>query len=181
MRKLTTIVFLLLFAFYAAGYYFAYEWMLYQHSFSAADDFNPENNTGSLVLKIPVYLPYLPQQTHEEKADGSVQVEGIWYRAVSKYLYHDTLYVKCVKDRERMTLNEWFHDFMRFSFGNTTNSNNHQDLYKSFFKEYISDFARWHLNNMADMPIYFGEFVSTPIAPALDRLTPPPRISSFFS
>ncbi|MBX5438703.1 MAG: hypothetical protein IRZ29_04075 [Thermoflavifilum sp.] len=175
MHKLTTIILLCLFAFYAAGYYFVYEWMLYQHSFSAMDDVYPGNNAEIAILKIPVYLPYLPQETNEEKAEGSVQMDGIWYRAVSKHLYHDTLYVKCVKDRERMTLNEWFHDFMRFSFGNTTNSNNHQDLYKSFFKEYLSDFSSAHLCNPAEAFIHFAEPSPVTIAPVLDHLTPPPK------
>jgi len=177
VRKLTTIILLLLFAFYAAGYYFVYQFMIYQHSFAGIDPAHVTNQAEIAILKIPVYLPYLPQATHEEKTDGSVQIDGIWYRAVSKHLYNDTLYVKCVKDRERMTLNEWFHDFVRFSFGNNANSNNHQDLYKSFFKEYISDLTQWHCPNAVVSVLQFAECTPVLSMLELDQLTPPPRFS----
>ncbi|MCL6523548.1 MAG: hypothetical protein K6T34_02700 [Thermoflavifilum sp.] len=180
MRKPTTIALLLLLGFYAIGYYFVYQFMLYQHSFASADQFYPGSTQHAqiAILKIPVYLPYLPQATDEEKTNGSVQIDGIWYRAVSKHLYRDTLYITCVKDLKRMTINQWFHDFLRFSFGNVTGPNNgHQDLYKSFFKEYLADACVCHVYSFQESTFYFPEREKIIATPILEQLTPPPKLS----
>ena len=131
----------------------------------------------TVIIKIPINLPYLPQSTREERIYGSLIIHGKWFNEVSQRLFADTMYVKCVQDNRKQKLTGLLHDFISFEFGKSPISNHQTDFFaKSLLKEYLP------LTQIAFFPpapgpsIEFSRWKAhLPPLVIADQPSPPPR------
>jgi hypothetical protein len=53
---------------------------------------------GQMILKVPVLFPYTMSSGEYQPTSGEIAYEGVIYQFIKKKIYHDTLYVICIKD-----------------------------------------------------------------------------------
>ena len=98
-------------------------------------------NSGNIVIKVPVAVPYQTNWDAPEQVEGQILHEGRYYQMKSRQLINDTLYVQCEYDqgaRERFTdLASKINDQVT---GNVPNpqKGQHSTILKNFVKEYMS-------------------------------------------
>jgi len=58
----------------------------------------------SVVIKIPLSIPYASSTEDFERVNGEFEYQGEVYRMVKQRLSHDTLFVVCIKDHHQKKL-----------------------------------------------------------------------------
>lgn len=53
---------------------------------------------GNMIIKLPVSFPYSADSPEYGLAEGEITYEGTVYHRIKQRLYHDTLYVVCLRD-----------------------------------------------------------------------------------
>lgn len=106
MKKFTAIFFLILFAFNWFGYRLVYDYLQQKsnENLEALFDQNLYDESELVELKIAVNVPYQTSRADFERCDGEINVDGILYKYVKRKLSNDTLYLMCLKNTDKMTL-----------------------------------------------------------------------------
>jgi len=67
---------------------------------------------ASLIqIKVPMYMPYSPNQTKYERWDGEIEVNGIHYNYVKRKISSDTLYLYCLPNNDKTELYKAKNDY----------------------------------------------------------------------
>ena len=142
MKKLAAIALILLLLFNVLGFYSVFYGLQYQndYSFNQLDFDHPEVLRNTVLLKIPMAIPYGADQKEFQRAEGEFEHEGEFFRLVSQRFDSDTLHLICIRDEGRQRIHKVFSDFVKtFTDKSTTLPvNGKQQLTFSFIKEYIS-------------------------------------------
>lgn len=114
MKKIISSGFVLFFSLYLIGYYGVLLFMeqQYAHQLEARIDNHLDELSGSLIIKVPLSLPYANSSVVYERTDGVIKVHDENYRAIKQRLYRDTLYVVCIKDRKDQKMKGVMDDFV---------------------------------------------------------------------
>lgn len=127
VKKITAILFLLLFSFNWFGYRLMFDY--FEKEAKAQLEFSLDNNAYDesqlIELKVPVHLPYQGNWTNFQRYDGEINLNGVVYKYVKRKLANDTLYLKCIPDTKKMNLQKAKNDF--FSLSNNLAQNNHPE------------------------------------------------------
>jgi hypothetical protein len=100
VKKVATILILIVFLFNVGGYYLIF-WGVRQHhnfQFSARLDANQYSGSETVELKFHLPLPYPSLQYEYERVNGRFEHDGEFYKLIKKQLQNDTLYVLCIRD-----------------------------------------------------------------------------------
>lgn len=138
MRKLISIVFLVLFLMNISGYYVVFLLMDYHFEQQAISRLDA-NDTSDLELfefHLNISLPYTSNKDHYERVDGLVEKDGIFYRLVKQRYAHDTLFIVCVRDDAQQRLDKAFDDYVKAFASTAENKSSDTDLFKAFSKDY---------------------------------------------
>lgn len=122
MKKLVSVVLLILFSFNLGGYYFLF-WALQSHAdqqLSKKLDENINSVGASFEVKIPLSLPYPLQQTDFQRKDGEFVYKNEHFRLVKQKLENDTLTIVCVKDQKSQQLTNVMEEFSAKTSGDQT-------------------------------------------------------------
>ena len=100
-------------------------------------DENANEIGGNLILKIPVSLPYLDDSREYERTHGQITYEGEVYRFIKRRLYHDTLYIVCVRDPRSTAVDNLITEYSRSFSSETQEQSPAQKLFGSLAKYYV--------------------------------------------
>jgi hypothetical protein len=180
LKKLFSILFLLIFLFNVGGYYLVF-WGLRSQAKKEllhrldADRYSSED---LLVLTIPISLPYPIQQNGYERVDGEFEYQGEYYNLVKQRLENDTLFMVCIKNHHEKKLVNALSEYTSLANSLPSSAKNTIDLFGKLFKDY---------NSLASLCIDCGEGWSIllpfaemnfiPISKDYPVVYPPPEVS----
>jgi hypothetical protein len=99
-RRILSLLFLFLMALNAIGYYgflVIIKSQLTQRT-QARLESHAQEIGGNMIIKLPVSFPYSADSPEYGLAEGEITYEGTVYHRIKQRLYHDTLYVVCLRD-----------------------------------------------------------------------------------
>jgi hypothetical protein len=137
-------------------------------------DANDYSVSESVVIKIPITLPYQINGTGFERVDGKFEYQGEFYKLVKQKLENDTLSIVCIKDHREKQIVTTMVDFTKQS--NDLPTSAALKVLGSFLKEY---------NGTNDLKMISGDGWSTMIcfnnpsfatrSPIFPVIAPPPK------
>ncbi len=68
-----------------------------------------------IELKVPINLPYQSNWSAYQRYDGEIEVEGVMYKYVKRKVANDTLYLMCIPNTKKMSLETAKNDFFKLS------------------------------------------------------------------
>lgn len=103
LRKLTAILFLIVFLYNVAGYkgFFFY---LSQSADQRLDEKIRDDSVPDkdlITVKFPFHVPYIAESKEFESMGGEVNVKGTIYRYVKRKIVRDTLILLCIENKEK--------------------------------------------------------------------------------
>ncbi|MGC4102190.1 hypothetical protein [Ferruginibacter sp.] len=118
MRRLATILLLLVFAFNLFGYRLFVSFMVKQadHSLELALDENDYNESELISVKKSINLPYYNNTKDFKRAYGEVEVNGVYYQYVKSRIYNDSLEMLCIPNVSKQQLLNAKDDFTQTAF-----------------------------------------------------------------
>lgn len=104
---------------------------------SKALDADHYDESHAIILKVPVSIPYMPDQLNFERVNGKFEHEGELYRIVKQRYAKDTLTVVCVKDTEHKKIDMVLTDYVKTFTDKTDESKSATKSTISFLKDYL--------------------------------------------
>ena len=139
LKKLATISLLVLFLFNFFGYRFIFN-ALQQHASAKLEaelDNNQYNSSELITLHVPLSMPYLSSSARFERVDGEITLNGKIYHYVERKVDNGELVLKCLPDKEKMTLESAKNNIAKASADASSNAEKKSGI---AFKQVISDY-----------------------------------------
>lgn len=139
LKRIASATLVLIILLNTMGYYIMFLGLHYQNNLAmtralASGVYDPSQ---SLMLKVPVSLPYMPDQSDYEIVNGKFEYNGELYRLVKQRYAKDTLTVVCVKDSEHKKINQALGDYVKSFTDKTRDTKSTSKIRISFLKEYL--------------------------------------------
>ncbi len=139
-----------------------------------SDDYAEEE---TVLLKIPVTLPYPTQESDFERVNGAVVHDGSFYRLVKQKLDKDTLYIVCIPDHKQKVLANAMEDYIKRVTETPATSNKTTNI----FSKLLTDFEVPSVQTIISgkgwiQDIRFSHLVSNTFDLGRIVLTPPPEV-----
>ena len=99
-----------------------------------SDHYDPSN---AITLRVPVSLPYMPDQSEFERVHGQFKHNGELYRLVKQRYAKDTLTVVCVKDTKHKQIDQALSDYVKTITDKHTDPTPTSKTVISFIKDYL--------------------------------------------
>ncbi len=99
-----------------------------------SDRYDPSN---TITLKVPVSIPYMPDQSEFERVHGQFKHNGELYRLVKQRYAKDTLTVVCVKDIKHKQIDQALSDYVKTITDKQTDPKPTAKTVISFIKDYL--------------------------------------------
>jgi hypothetical protein len=174
VKRLIAIVVLNIFLLNVVGYYGVLVGLKVRagQEFSETLDSGMYDLAGSITIKIPLTVPYGVDSEYYERIDGHFEKDGVVYRMVKQRLYHDTLYIVCVKDDLASKINSALADFVQSFAGQ--GDDDQKVVTPNFIKDYITSSTALFSSNtgwqsevtMTSVPRYlFDSYFATIVHP----------------
>lgn len=138
MKRLVSILLLLVFLFNVGGYYLVFLGLHHRSDqmLSKRIESNRYDETETIELKIPVTLPYPLQEIGFERVDGKFEHKGIFYKLIKQKLQNDTIYIVCIRDLETRKIAKTLNDYVAKTNDIPVNSKNTLHLFGKFLKDF---------------------------------------------
>lgn len=179
MKKTFTILLLGLLLFNLGGYYLLFIGLRIKADRDMEErlDAGKYNPGQSIILKVPVYLPYQPDmKEYQPVMNGELVFEGKHYNAVMRKVYRDTVYtvytLNTYKNRLYRKLNDLTAMFTNVPRSHSKDSH----IWDNLLREYLPLTAFASLQGSAESRRIIAPHVSSPL-PFMTRAVPapPPR------
>ncbi len=176
MRKIASIVLILLLLFNVLGYYGLFMGLNYQNKQQLIQrlDLSDYNESETVTLKIPISIPYAIDSKEFERVDGEFEHQGEYYHLVKQRLSQDTLYIVCIKDNNSKRIHQALEDYVKTFTDKPVDANSSAKVIPSFSKEYMSSYCEikhvssgWILpvSNPSSAAVFIDSFTSTIVHP----------------
>lgn len=115
MKRVASILLLGLFLLNTFGYYGFLVLLQGRVSRETAEkiETSGQERGANMILRIPMQLPYPPDRTDYQPAQGELSYQGTAYHMVSKRYLRDTLYVVCIKDPKVDAVHHVINDYVK--------------------------------------------------------------------
>ena len=144
MKKIASILLLVILLFNWTGYRFFTAYLQDQATRAMTEQLNDEQYDESelLSIKIPANLPYYGNSLDFERVDGQIEIAGVYYNYVKRRVYKDSLEYMCIPNIQRTKIAAAGNEFYKLvnnlkqstqdkkSGGTTTVKNPFSDLYQ---------------------------------------------------
>jgi hypothetical protein len=140
LKKVFSILFVTLLLLNTMGYYFVFLGLQYSNDVKMARQLNAVTYEAShaVVIKIPVAVPYMADQTDFERVDGKFEHRGEFYRLVKQKYAQDTLTVICIKDQENKRIHNALSNYLaNFTAESAGLPGNDIQVPITFIKDYV--------------------------------------------
>lgn len=140
VKRLFSIVFSILILIHVIGYYGLFWGLTYQHEQAMIEMLDAGEYTPSetILIKIPIAIPYMADASRFERVDGTFEREGEFYRLVKQRYSRDTLFMVCVKDQQRKSIQETLASFVKTFTGKPTNAHGGSKILPTLIKDYVA-------------------------------------------
>ncbi|AYB29675.1 hypothetical protein [Chryseolinea soli] len=141
MKRLFSIVFSILILIHVIGYYGLFWGLTYQHERAMIEMLDAGEYTPSetILIKIPIAIPYMADASRFERVDGTFERGGEFYRLVKQRYSRDTLFMVCVKDQQRKSIQETLASFVKTFTGKPTNTQHGSSkILPTLIKDYVA-------------------------------------------
>ena len=121
------------------GYYAIFLCFEWQHNRQAEIrlDRNEISPSGTITIKLPLSIPYVPDAQDFNRVQGIFQHNGTFYRLVKQKYASDTLTIVCIRDEETERLQRALNSYVSTLTDNTPEQKGDTKPFISFIKEYI--------------------------------------------
>lgn len=186
MRKAAAILLLALFVFNTIGYklWFGVAMQQADVKLETALDNKDYNNEQLFTLKVPINLPYQNIGYGFERVNGEITVNGETYKYVQRKVANDTLYLQCIRNTEKIELqqksNDYFGKINDVAGNNSTKKmpGKSSQFAKFSLSDFTNDIAPWKDVSVlfTTTPYSIQSFDNSSIA-HLQRLIKPPELA----
>jgi hypothetical protein len=107
---------------------------------SKALDADLYDQSNAITLKVPVSIPYMPDQSDFERVNGQFEHNGELYRLVKQRYAQDTLTVVCIKDQEHKKIDLALTDYVKTFTDKATDNKSSSKTTISFIKDYLPNY-----------------------------------------
>lgn len=185
VKKLSSIVFLVILLFNFWGYRFMINCLQDQQDASLALklDAKQYSDADLISIKTPLNLPYYSSSSTFERTYGSIDVNGITYEYVKSRVYNDTLELLCLPNKAKAELQSVKNQFFKFSIDvqGTPHNKKAPNIIKPGLPDFVQDFTIQFGNNNSDTEKeYFHSNTSHMMPGFLSRQERPPQSMPFF-
>jgi hypothetical protein len=110
-----------------------------------------DNNTIDeqqlIELKTPIDMPYYNDSREYQRMDGKIVLDGIHYNYVKRKIHNDTLYLLCLPNFEKTTLNKDKNNFAgQVNDLPSNNKENNTAKKNGFSNEYVYRFIHYEVH-----------------------------------
>lgn len=181
MKKVVSIILLLVFLFNVGGYHIVFWGLRLQTDQQLAKRLDAElyDQDETLEIKIPLSLPYPVYGRHFERVNGAFEHNGEFFKLIKQRHENDTLYVICIRDRATRQLVNTMKDYVQLTSGldNSTPTEKALNYLTHLVKDFYSqDGVCLLLEFRFAMRIMFSEFPQSFTQPEIAVHAPPPRV-----
>jgi len=179
VKRLIAIVILNVFLLNTLGYYGVLVALRANASKEMSERLNSDmyDLGATITFKIPFTVPYGIDSEYYEKVNGQFEKDGVVYRMVKQRLYHDTLYIVCIKDDLAGKINSALSDFVQ-SFAGQSDDGQQKIASPGLIKDYVNttiaitrDIFGWEAEVVrASAPRYFFDSYFASIVHPPDRV-----------
>lgn len=120
------------------GYYGVFLGMQYHNDIAMVKilDNDQYNDSQAITIKIPVSIPYMPDQTDFKRKDGKFQYEGEHYRFVKQKYAKDTLTIICIRDYKHERIDQALSNYVQ-TFSDNGADHTRSKITLSFIKDFL--------------------------------------------
>jgi len=181
LRKSFSILLLLLFLLFHAGYYFVYVALVHRNDLSWVAMKHKDINPASLhTVSVPITLPYQADQSEFTDLDQSIQIDGRFYRVIKGRYIRDTIYLVYVDDYSNNRIHNLFSMWMGQMTDQQKASKDHSTLDKPVEKPFYRPGSSPAESNRYGISYHYLVGVSMKIEPVyLSVPVPPPELFIF--
>jgi hypothetical protein len=124
----------------ALGYYGIFLGMQYKNDLAMTKALDSDNYDREQVitLKVPVSIPYMPDQADFNKIEGKFEHQGQLYRIIKQRYAQDTLTIICVKDTEHEKIDRVLTDFVKTFTDKASDNKPTTKISFNFLKDYLT-------------------------------------------
>ena len=176
LKKLVSILLLSALLFNTGGYSIVFWALRYQANMELQKqlDANDYVDGESVVIKIPITLPYQTNGADFERVNGEFEHQGEFYKLVKQKLENDTLHIVCIKDHKEKQIVTTMVNFSKQS--NDLPTSAALKVLGGFLKEYKGINSLEIISNDGwSTPIPFGNPSFATISPIFPVIAPPPK------
>lgn len=180
MRRLISILLVVLILFNALGYYGIFVGLRFKTTQDLIHrlDISAYTEAETFTLKLPLAVPYNDDSREYKRTDGEIEYQGEFYRMVKQKLSNDTLYIVCLKDHRSQHIKEALNDYVKTFTDKPVNaSQQNTKIQLGFIKDYLpvkialtSGTTGWVCNSMHNSRI-----IDLTSNPNLSLISPPPK------
>jgi hypothetical protein len=166
------------FLFNIGGYYIVFFGLRFHSDIQIQQrlESNQLSSEETLLLKIPMPLPYSTGEKDFEYIKGNFEHKGEFYKLLKQKHENDTLYIVCLKDHKEKSLVRKMIDYGNLSNDLATHSKKTQNILSKLLKEYepLHEQSMTH-NTGWTMRLTYAHLISvlTPFERSVQ--SPPPR------
>jgi hypothetical protein len=91
----------------------------------------------TILLKIPVAVPYQIDSEDYERVDGEFEHEGEFYRLVKQKYQNDTLFMVCIKDHTSKRIEQAVTDYVKTFTDKPMDAKHSGKVASTFIKDYL--------------------------------------------
>ena len=182
MKRVLSIVLIVLFLFNVIGYYGIYVAMLNQARTALDEKIDNEQykDDQTVTIKVPLTLPYPMQQDEYQRVEGDFEHQGEFYKLVKQKYSNDTLYVVCIKNTEEKKAFNVLSDFVKLSTdqASSTSHNQNSKTIVSIIKDYNPVVEEIHFapRQSIELANSFTFLSVTILSEDLTVFSPPPEL-----
>lgn len=176
LRKVVSIVFLVLLLFNILGYYGLFIGLQYQNDLQMTQNLDNNNydKSETIAIDIPITIPYAQDHEGFQRINGTFEHKGEFYQLVEQRLSNDTLHVICVMDHQGKRINQALVSFVKSFTDKPVNDNQSALTFSDFIKDYITtSFSISHLSfgwhrevgQSSSLPVFIPSFYASIIHP----------------
>ena len=160
MKKLASILLLLIFLFNTIGYkaFFFYLEQEADKRIEAKIETLSELDAELIAVKIPINLPYQTDWREFESVDGEMTFKGKTYKYVKRKVLRDTLILLCIDHTEKSQLQKSSADYFK-KVNDLTSETNKKPVLKQAKTDYYQQSN--NLSVVVPMIVYFNSSIIT--------------------
>jgi len=177
LRKLFSILLLLLFPLFHMGYYFVYIALVHQNDQNwIAMDRKDLNPARLRTVSYPITLPYQADQSEFTNLDLSIQIDGKFYRVIKGRYARDTLHLVYVDDYSNDRIHNMFSMWVGQITGQQKATKDHFTLDNRLEKPFYKRESSPAKSNLYGISVRYPGQISMKIEPVyLSIPVPPPE------
>lgn len=165
MRKLASILFLIVLLFNLVGYRLTIDYLQEQQQQATSYKIDQEEFSDDelISVKTVLNLPYYSSSPEFERAYGSMNINGVEYDYVKRRVYNGTLELLCLPNQEKTKLQAVKNDFLKLSVDQTNTQSNKKSstILKISLPDYSQQFSQFSIValNEKDLKHHSEDFI----------------------